>query len=49
MVDYKVDPDRSDSRYFTVVNIHGGKDEFIASNLLVSHLIKESKDYDSQK
>ena len=40
---YKVDRERSDYRYFTVVNIQGGEDEFIASNRLVSHLVKKPK------
>ena len=40
---YKVDQERSDYRYFTVVNIQGGEDEFIASKRLVSHLVKKSK------
>ena len=38
---YKVDPKRSDDRYFTIVNTEGGEEEFIKSNRLVSHLIKQ--------
>ncbi len=38
---YKVDPERSDHRYFTIVNTEGGEEEFIKSNRLVNHLIKQ--------
>ena len=38
---YKVDPKRSDDRYFTIINTEGGEEEFIKSNRLVSHLIKQ--------
>ena len=38
---YKVDPKRSDERYFTIVNTEGGEEEFIKSNRLISHLIKQ--------
>ncbi len=38
---YKVDPERSDDRYFTIVNTESGEEKFIKSNRLISHLIKQ--------
>ena len=38
---YKVDPERSDHRYFTIVNTEGGEEKFIKSNRLVNHFIKQ--------
>ena len=38
---YKIDLERSDHRYFTIVNTESGEEEFIKSSRLVSHLIKQ--------